>query len=307
MVEDNNPMGHTLRFVVAAMQEVPWLEMISRWQYLETAGVDGVMLADHFVNFSSPRTHWYESWTLLSALATQTKTIRIGLLSATPWRNPAFLARQAMTVDHISNGRLDLGLGAGAPGIIDISYAMTGTPDWLPKERVDRFREVVQIVDQLLRYPETTCIGNFYQVKGTVMNPLPIQKPRPPIMIGGNGSRMLKIAAQYADTWNTFGGMDVKSLDEMITLTQSRNILVDRYCAELGRDPNTLRRSVLIYTREEYQKIYSIPGAFEEIVKRYQEIGITEIIFFYPFAPALMPMFEQIVYEAIPRLRSARQ
>jgi alkanesulfonate monooxygenase SsuD/methylene tetrahydromethanopterin reductase-like flavin-dependent oxidoreductase (luciferase family) len=297
-------MEHKLRFIVAALQEVPWPEMIKRWQYLETAGLDGIMLADHFVNFANPAAPWYESWTMLAALATQTKTIRIGLLSAFPWRNPAFLARQAMTVDHISNGRLYLGLGAGAQGSVDISYAMTGTPDWPPKERVDRFREVVEIVDQLLRNPETTYTGRYYQIKGTIINPLPIQKPRPPLWIGGNGPRMLRIAAQYADTWNTFGGIDIKSFEEMLSLTRDRNAMLNRYCAEIDRDPATLRRSVLIYTNEEYQRISSIPGAFEEIVKRYQELGITEIVFFYPFVPVLMPMFEKIVNEVIPRLRS---
>jgi alkanesulfonate monooxygenase SsuD/methylene tetrahydromethanopterin reductase-like flavin-dependent oxidoreductase (luciferase family) len=297
-------MDQKIRFIVAAMQEVSWSEMITRWQYLETAGLDGIMLADHFVNFANPKAPWYESWTMLAALATQTKTIRICLLSAIPWRNPAFLARQAMTVDHISTGRLDLGLGAGAPGSVDISYAMTGTPDWPPRERVDRFREVVEIVDQLLRNPETTYTGKYYQINGTFMNPLPIQKPRPPLMIGANGSRMLKIAAQYADTWNTFGGIEIKSFEEMLTLTHKRNTRLDEYCVDIGRDPTTLRRSVLIYTNEEYQKIYSVPGAFTEIVKRYQEIGITEIVFFYPFAPMLMPMFEKIVNEAIPRIRS---
>jgi alkanesulfonate monooxygenase SsuD/methylene tetrahydromethanopterin reductase-like flavin-dependent oxidoreductase (luciferase family) len=299
-----NAMVHHLRFIVAAMQEVPWPEMIKRWQYLETSGLDGAMLADHFVNFANPRDHWYESWTLLAALATQTKTMRIGLLSATPWRNPAFLARQAMTVDHISNGRLDLGLGAGAQGEVDISYAMTGTPDWPPRERVERFREVVEIVDQLLRNPETTYKGKYYQLEGTVINPQPVQKPRPPLMIGGNGLRMLKIAARYADTWNTFGGVDVKSSAEMLALTRQRSACLDNFCAEIGRDPTTLRRSVLIYTNEDYQRLYSIPGAFEDIVNRYQAIGFSEFIFFYPFVPMLMPMFEHIVNEAIPRLRS---
>jgi alkanesulfonate monooxygenase SsuD/methylene tetrahydromethanopterin reductase-like flavin-dependent oxidoreductase (luciferase family) len=220
-------MDHKLRFIVAAMQEVPWPEMIVRWQQLEACGLDGIMLADHFVNFANPSAHWYESWTTLAALATQTKTIRISLLSAIPWRNPAFLARQAMTVDHISNGRLELGLGAGAPGSEDISYAMTGTPDWPPKERVDRFREAVEIVDQLLRNPETTYIGRYYQIKGTIINPSPIQKPRPPLMIGGNGPCMLKIAAQYADTWNTFGGINVKSFAEMLTLTRAEPRVID--------------------------------------------------------------------------------
>jgi alkanesulfonate monooxygenase SsuD/methylene tetrahydromethanopterin reductase-like flavin-dependent oxidoreductase (luciferase family) len=297
-------MKHKLRFVVAAMQEVPWPEMIKRWQFLEACGLDGIMLADHFVNYENPKAHWYECWTTLAALATQTKTIRISLISAVPWRNPAFLARQAMTVDHISNGRLDLGLGAGAPGCVDVSYAMTGTPDGSPRERVDRFREAVEIVDQLLRNPETTYEGHYYQIKGAVINPPPIQKPRPPLMIGGNGPRMLKITARYADTWNTFGGMDVKSFDEMLTITRERNTRLDEFCDEFGRDPTTLRRSVLIFTHEEYQKLYSVPGAFEEIVKRYQDIGISEIVFFYPFVPSLLPMFEHIVNEAIPRLRS---
>jgi alkanesulfonate monooxygenase SsuD/methylene tetrahydromethanopterin reductase-like flavin-dependent oxidoreductase (luciferase family) len=299
-------MAHHLRFVVAAMQEAPWPEMIRRWQYLEANGLDGAMLADHFVNFANPTAHWYESWTLLAALATQTNTLRIGLLSAVPWRNPAFLARQAMTVDHISNGRLDLGLGAGAQGNVDVSYSMTGTPDWPPAERVDRFREVVEIVDLLLRNPETTYRGKYYQLAGTVMNPLPVQQPRPPLMIGGNGSRMLKIAAQFADTWNTFGGIQVKTFDEMLALTCARNKRLTQYCNEIGRDPAAIRRSVLIYTNEEYQRLYSKPGEFESIVRSYLEIGISEIVFFYPFVPMLMPMFEHIVQEAIPQLREDR-
>ncbi len=299
-------MEQKLRFVVAAMQEVPWPEMIARWQRLEAMGLDGAMLADHFVNFAQPKAPWFEAWTLLAALATQTRTIRIGLLSAIPWRNPAFLARQAMTVDHISNGRLDLGLGAGAPGAVDISYAITGTPDWPPKERVERFREYVVIIDQLLRNPESTYKGQYYQLKGTIMNPLPVQQPRPPLMIGANGPRMLKIVARYADTWNTFGGVDIKSPDEMLALTRARNAQLNEYCAEIGRDPTTLRRSILIYTEEEYMKMYSQPRAFEEIVNRYREIGITEFVFFYPFVPMMMPMFEQIVTEAIPRLKESK-
>jgi len=241
-------MEQKIRFVVAAIQEAPWPEMITRWLRVESLGFDGVMLADHFVNFAQPQAHWFEAWTLLSALATHTKTIRIGLLSALPWRNPAFMARQAMTVDHISNGRLELGLGAGAPGSVDISYAMTGTPDWPPKERVDRFREAVEILDQLLRNPQTSYEGHYYQLKETIMNPQPVQKPRPPLMIGANGPRMLKIVAKYADTWNTFGGVDIETPAEMQACTRERNLLLDGYCAEIGRDPTTLRRSVLIYS-----------------------------------------------------------
>jgi hypothetical protein len=134
------------------------------------------------------------------------------------------------------------------------------------------------------------------------MNPLPCQKPRPPLMIGANGPRMLKIVARYADTWNTFGGSDIKTPEEMLTVTRERNKQLDEHCAAIGRDPSTLRRSVLIYTQQEYMQMYSQPGAFEEIIRRYREIGISEFVFFYPFAPMMMPMFERIVNDVIPRL-----
>ena len=145
--------------------------------------------------------------------------------------------------------------------------------------------------------------GDYYQIKGAIMNPQPVQKPRPPLMIGANGSHMLKIAAQYADTWNTFGGVDVKTPAEMLALTRQRTLQLDGYCAEMGRDPTTLRRSILIYTQEEYMQMYSTPGAFADIIKRYWEIGITEFVFFYPFVPVMLPLFEHIATEAIPRLR----
>jgi alkanesulfonate monooxygenase SsuD/methylene tetrahydromethanopterin reductase-like flavin-dependent oxidoreductase (luciferase family) len=101
--------------------------MVARWRAIEALGFDSVWLPDHFVDLRQPQTPRLEAWTLLPALA----TIRIGkLVSAIPSRNPAFLARQALTVDHLSQGRLELGLGTGAAGKMDASYAMTGIDDW---------------------------------------------------------------------------------------------------------------------------------------------------------------------------------
>jgi len=294
-------MEQKLRFGVATLQDSPWFEMVERWQRLEALGLDSLMLADHFVNFANPSAPWFESWTLLSALATQTKTIRIGSLSAIPWRNPAFLARQALTVDHISNGRLDLGLGSGVPAAMDCSYAMTGTPDWPAGERVERFREVVEIVDQLLRNPVSSYEGRYYQLKDAAMSPAPVQKPRPPLMIGAQGPRMLNITARYADTWNTFGGF-ARTSEEMLADTRKRSALLDAYCAEIRRDPQTLRRSLLVYGVEG-ERMFSSMDAFEEVFKRYREIGITEFIIYYPFMPPMIPIFEHIVTEVIPRLR----
>lgn len=159
-------MNTELRFGVLTPPSVRWEQMVKRWQTIEALGFDSVWVPDHFVDFRQPRTPRFEAWTLLAGLATQTTRIRIGtLITAMPFRNPAFLARQALTVDHLSQGRLELGLGTGASGEIDPSYAMTGIDDWAPPERVARFREVVEIVDQLLRNEVSTYQGRYYQLK----------------------------------------------------------------------------------------------------------------------------------------------
>lgn len=296
-------MSQGLRFGVGTLQNVSWKEQVRRWQYIESLGFDSVWVADHFVNYYQPSAPWFEAWTLLAGLATQTTRIRIGtLVTSIAWRNPAFLARQALTVDHLSHGRLELGLGAGAPGKIDCSYAMTGIKDWAPRERVARFREVVEIVDQLLRNKVTTYQGRYYKLKETAMSPAPVQKPRPPITIGALGPVMLKIAARYADTWNSFGG-HVDTREQMLEDTRQRNALLDDYCAKIGRDPQALRRSLLVFGPEA-ATIFNSLDAFQDFVESYQDVGITEFILYYPFNDRQLPIFERIAREVIPKLRA---
>ncbi len=295
-------MGVELRFGVITLQNAPWGEMVERWKSIENLGFDSVWVADHFVDFTRPREPWFEAWTLLAGLATQTSRIRIGTL-VTPimWRNPALLARMAMTVDHLSNGRLELGLGAGARGDIDCSYAMTGIEDWTPGERVARFKEVVEIVDGMLRNEVTTYIGKYYSVEEAAMSPAPVQKPRPPITVGALGRRMLKLTARYADTWNSFGGMNISG-DEMLKVTGERNAFLDNCCDEIGRDPNTLRRSLLLFGPPA-EKAYSSMDGFDEVVEEYSKVGITEFIVYYPFMKEQIPYFENIATKIIPELR----
>ena len=295
-------MDEKLRFGVLTLPSVPWEQMVERWQTIEALGFDNVWVADHFVNFIQPHTPWFEAWTLLSGLATQTTRIRIGtLITAMPFRNPAFLARQALTVDHLSHGRLELGLGTGIPGEIDPSYAMTGIADWAPAERVARFREMVEIVDQLLRKEVSSYQGDYYQIEDAAMQPRPIQKPRPPLTIGAHGRVMLKITAHYADTWSSVGGFGL-SAAEMLSITRQRNDLLNEYCVEIERDPLTLRRSLLLFPPIR-EIVYNSVDAFVEVVGQYREAGINEFILAYPGKDEQLPVFERIAREVIPKLR----
>jgi alkanesulfonate monooxygenase SsuD/methylene tetrahydromethanopterin reductase-like flavin-dependent oxidoreductase (luciferase family) len=297
-------MGQSIRFGIATLQHLPWHKEVERWRLIENLGFDSVWLADHFVNPFQPEAPWFESWTLLAALASQTDHIRIGtLVSSIPLRNPALLARQALTVDHISNGRLELGLGAGAPGSIDPVYSMIGIKDWAAAERVSRFQEAVEVVDKCLRNRVASYDGQYYKLRDVAMSPLPVQQPRPPITIGAMGPRMLKVAARYADTWNSFGDEEWGAPTErVVENTRRRNELVDRYCREIGREPDSLRRSLLTFGADA-EIVFRSQKDFEEVVDRYREIGITELIFFYPHTEKLIPTFKEIATEVIPILR----
>ena len=297
-------MKQELRFGIVTLQHLPWQKEVERCRFIENLGFDSVWLADHFVNYFQPNAPWFESWTMLAALASHTSRIRIGtLVTSIALRNPAVLARQALTVDHISNGRLELGLGAGAPGEIDPVYSMIGIEDWKPAERVARFREVVEIVDKCLRNRVTSYNGQYYQLKDAVMVPPPVQQPRPPITIGAMGRRMLKLAAKYADTWNSFGDEEWGAPPERVVKnTRRRNKLLDEYCRKIGRDPTTLRRSLLMFGAEA-ATVFRSTKDFEEVVARYREIGITEFIFFYPHTEEQIPTFKRIAKEVIPTMR----
>ncbi|MFX0125785.1 MAG: LLM class flavin-dependent oxidoreductase [Candidatus Hodarchaeota archaeon] len=296
-------MTHNLRFGVCPLLNISWAELVKCFRHIEELGFDSSLIGDHFVNMGVPRGPWFESWTLIAALATHTTQLRIGIgISPITWRHPAFLARQALTLDHISNGRLEIGLGTGLTN--DPGHAMTGIPNWSPRERVDRFCEYVEIVDLLLSNEVTTYEGRFYRLNDAVMNPRPIQKPRPPIMIAAFGTTMLKYTARYADTWSSVGN----NIDASVEATRKRNELLDRYCEEIGRDPQSLRRSLLEWENGVswsggLMNIYQSEESFREMVERFANVGITEFHFLYPAREEQLPVFENIAREVIPELK----
>jgi alkanesulfonate monooxygenase SsuD/methylene tetrahydromethanopterin reductase-like flavin-dependent oxidoreductase (luciferase family) len=288
-----------------------WDVLVRRWQSVEDLGFDSVWLADMYVIPDAPTIPWFEGWTALAALATQTRSIRIGMgVSPIFMHNPAILARMALTVDHVSNGRLILGLGTGVPGKPD--HAMTGIPDWSARERVDRFGEFVSIVDLLLRQDISSYTGRFYTIQDASVTPPTVQRPRPPLMIAAMGPRMLRHAAQYADVWNTMvssRALGDMSLDERLTAVRRQINRLDDYCRELGRDPRSIRRSLILigaYDNQWRIDYYTSVDAFEEVVTQYQALGIDECIIYYPVNDDQLPAFQQIARDVIPKLKPKR-
>ena len=296
--------SEVIRFGAVILQDFPFQELVRLWQQFELLGFDSTWIADHFVNYAYPNSPWLDGWTTLAGLANCTSRIRIGtLVTSIPFRHPAVLARQAMTVDHISNGRLEIGIGAGAPGSIDPSYTMTGIDDWPTKERTERLKEQVEILDTMLRNQTSSYDGKYYQINEAIMAPGPVQKPRPPLVVAAHMKASLKIAAELADTWVSFGADFGSPHEKVIEKTQKRMAFIDKYCEKIGRDPRSLRRSLLIFG-DEANYAFTSEDKFTKIVDRYTSIGINELVFFYPFfAPEQIPMFERIAKDTIPDLR----
>jgi len=299
-------MPSARRFGVLCLPDVPWAQLKERFQRLESLGIDVAALPDHFVDWTNPTRPWFESWTALTGLAAATSTIRLtACVTQIPLRNPAVFARQAMTLDHISNGRLEIGLGTGLVG--DPSYAMIGVPDWEPTERVARLSEYVQIVDALLRDEVTSFAGEHYRVDGAIMTPRPVQSPRPPLTLGAQGPVMMRHVARYADTWSvlSFAG----DFEVQVAETRARSATLDEMCDSQGRDRASLRRSYLMYDagarpRGGIYDCYESVARFEDMAGRILELGMDEIVLYYPPDATQWPTFERVATDVLPRLRS---
>lgn len=282
-----------LGFGICTDQNLPWQTTVDRWRLFEELGFDSVWDCDHFQQPSRPQGPYFEGWTLLAALAAQTSTIRIGVLvSCNTFRHPALLAKEAVTVDHISNGRLELGLGAGwyVPEHHAFGLDFPDTP-----ELVGRFREAVEIVDLLMRQDVTTYPGTYYQLKDAPFRPGPIQNPRPPLTLGAHGPKMLRIVAEYADRWNSHG-----SVDEI----GRRNAILDEHCAAIGRDPQSILRSLYGWSTLLPVDPWQSVDAFDEVIGTYRAVGINDFIIDGPRDDQLS-VLERVAADALPRYRAA--
>ena len=256
------------QFGIHTIQTLTWPEMRERWQWLEGLGFDSLWLPDHFFPTAGKDVPMMEAWTLLAGLATATFRARIGILvSSNTFRHPALLAKQAVTVDHLSEGRLEFGVGAGW---MELEHEIFGIAFPETKERVDRFAEAVALLDTYLSNDESSFAGEHYRLDGVYNRPAPVQLPRPPLVMGAHGPRMLKLVARYADTWNSFA-----PVDEMAR----RNAQLTALCEEIGRDPGAIKRSVFYGVNQSLdENPWASVDAFEDYVGRYAETGMQEFI-----------------------------
>jgi F420-dependent oxidoreductase-like protein len=268
-----------------------WEKTVRRWQEFERMGFESVWLCDHLIQPSRPDGPYFEAWTLLAALAARTERIRIGVLvTSNTFRHPSLLVKEVVTVDHISNGRLELGMGAGW---YEPEHEMFGIPFPETKELVERFDEAIRLIDQTLKNDVSSFEGTYYRTKGLRNRPGPLQRPRPPLLIGAFGPKMLRLVAKYADTWNAFG-----TPAEMA----ERNQLLDEYCVEIGRDPESLDRSLYHWVPKSDDDPWISEQAFHDVVGPYIEAGMNQFIFDQP-KDDQFELFERITAEVLPGLR----
>jgi F420-dependent oxidoreductase-like protein len=219
-----------------APQNTTWADMLAVWR--EADGIDlfeSGWTFDHFYPiFSDSTGPCLEGWTTLTALAQATTRLRLGVLvTGIHYRHPAVLANMAATLDIVSGGRLEIGLGAGWNEEESGAYGIDlGTPS----QRSDRFEEGCEVIVNLLSQETTSFKGSYYELRDARCEPKPVQRPHPPICVGGNGERRtLRTAARFAQHWNFVGGTPEE-------FAHKRDVL-HKHCASIGRDPNEVQLS----------------------------------------------------------------
>ena len=273
-----------MRYGVLNFSVAPYERLEERWRGFEELGFDCAWIAD---DLAVPGYADFESWALLAALARETTRMRIGtLISTIRIRHPTFLAAQVITVDQISGGRAQLGIGAGEPE----QNEKVGNAPWTARETLERLDEQAAILSVLLRGESIDHNGPSYPTVVPAMPP-PLSRPRPPLVIAAHGPMGMRAAARHADVWNCLGGQvyeggpnpdrsNRRSLAEAVAETERLMAKVDEACLEVGRDPQTLARSVLAF-RPETDPFDSL-GAFDDFVGAYAHLGLAEITFYWP-------------------------
>jgi alkanesulfonate monooxygenase SsuD/methylene tetrahydromethanopterin reductase-like flavin-dependent oxidoreductase (luciferase family) len=261
--------------IMTAPSQVDYADVLRVWREADTIPqIEHAWLFDHLMPiFGDPTGPTYEGWTLLSALAAQTHRLRVGLLvTSNRFRPPAMLAKIATTVDIVSGGRLDFGIGAGSRPSHPLArreYEAHGLPFHDFSHSVDSVAEALTVIRRLWTETEPfDFTGAHVQVTGALGSPKPLQRPHPPILIGGRSAQLLRVAAKHADVWNIPGD----DIDD----AAGRSTLLDRCCAEIGRDPASLTRSIHL------QVSYDQPDITRDAIGRAIDAGFEHLVLGLP-------------------------
>jgi alkanesulfonate monooxygenase SsuD/methylene tetrahydromethanopterin reductase-like flavin-dependent oxidoreductase (luciferase family) len=270
-----------MRLGVVILPELRWREARERWRRAERLGFDHAFTYDHLAWRSLRDAPWFGAIPTLVAAATATARIRIGTLVASPnFRHPVAFARELIALDDVSEGRLELGIGAGGTGW---DATMLGQAAWSPRERAERFAEFVELLDRLLREPAVSFAGRFYAANEARSHPGCVQRPRIPFSIAASGPRGMRLAARFGECWVTNG--DRKSEQRLpaaagAKLVRGQMARLDDACAKLGREPASLRRLVLAGLGLD-DGLASLE-AFRETLGRYEEAGVSDFVVHWP-------------------------
>jgi alkanesulfonate monooxygenase SsuD/methylene tetrahydromethanopterin reductase-like flavin-dependent oxidoreductase (luciferase family) len=268
-----------------SQQFVTVAELRDAWAAADEGGFDSAWVFDHFAPMGPVRSGpVFEAWTLLAAMAQATRRVRIGcLVTGNGYRHPAILAKMAVTVDHLSGGRLEMGLGAGGDAAVDGALGLPLPP---APERIARLAEACRVLGGLWTEPLTDSPGPHYPLARAEAEPKPVQRPGPPLWLGSAGERLgLRVVAEHADVWVTaqLPGVPAAEFGRL-------SGVLDGHCATVGRDPATLRRAVQFRAGDRETTLRTAEG--------YVRAGATDLI--------LMGAAEQAA-ELLPELRALGQ
>ncbi|MEZ4505260.1 MAG: LLM class flavin-dependent oxidoreductase [Thermomicrobiales bacterium] len=272
-----------MQFGFMKLTRLPYADLQRDVQEAEAMGFDSAWIDD---DLFTPSYADFDVWSVLGGLAVATERIRLGTLVTVPtFRIPSVMAMQALTIDQMSNGRLEVAIGAG--GAAEGNPAIGAEP-WSPRERSDRFGEFVEIVAHMLRGEPIDYAGHYYGAQVDFVTP-PVQRPRPPLTVAAHGPRGMRYAARFAEGWNTVVNMhepgkeDTNPPVDLAAAVAKQKDLCDKFdaiCREEGRDPATVRRSILL--DRALVDPWSSIDAFDEFVGSFAEIGIDLIAFYWP-------------------------
>ncbi len=313
-------MTRKIRFgLQTAPQNTTWQELRATWKLIDSLGYDTAWTFDHFFPIlSDPSGPCFEGWIALTALAAETSRVQAGVLvSGNTYRHPAVLAKMAATLDHITGGRLIMGIGAAW---FEMEHTAYGIPFQTASERIHRLDEAAEIIKRLWTEKQVTFEGRYYQLKDAYCEPKPVQRPRPRIMIGGSGEKlMLRVIARRADVWNTFGSPEL--FRHKIEVLREHCAAVDRNFDGIevfwagaalvtdSRDEKDelLRRFAAAFgiTPEQYE-LGALVGSASEVrdrIAQFIDVGVTHFI---PIAntPFNHESIRRFAEEVIPSFRS---